>query len=325
MIDTRNPRTIGPLAAVTVTSGTPDRMRRLMQGALALTPHRERITGAAARDLAAHWDVESADVIDVTVFTRPEVDDSVMLRVLHATDALPVARPELDCRYTGVLGIGFAVTGSKERNAIVEQYGFGSRAGITTMAVPRGDGTMYDVSETHWIAPDEFLVLGIDRADMPPIGPVDSALGMGGPNYSSVIVGDAARTGAFLDQVLGLELRREFTFTPDGPQGGMRLPTGTRVHFQQWFAPGTTSGYLVVMQLLEHGLPPPQPLGLRSRGIGLWSFQAADVDAVVARAKGFGGSVLRAPTTLSLPGVGASRAAVIATPDGLPIEVFSQS
>lgn len=313
----------GPLAAVTMASGAPDRMRRLLQGALNLTPRFERVEGAAARALAEHWGVAPSDSIDLTLYTRPEVDDAVTLRVLHVAEATAVARPRLDCRYVGALGVGFAIRGLRARHAIVEQSGFGSTAGVTFMPFPRADGTTYEVGESHWIGPDEFMVLGVDRSDMPPIGSIDAALGMGGPNYSSALVSDAGRTGAFLDEVLGLELRREFTFEADGPDGGMGLPAGTRVHFQQWFAPKARSGYLVIMQLLEHGLPPPQPLGLRSRGIGLWSFKTRDVEAVQQRALHRGATVSRAPASLAVPGSGQVTALMLATPDGFPIEVFS--
>lgn len=317
------PLICGPLSAVTVASSSPERMRRLLQGALNLTPRVERMEGAAAVALANHWGIAPTGELEVTVYTRPEVDEAVMLRVLRVPPTTPVSRPHLDCRYTGALGFGFAITGLRARHAIVEQSGFSATAGVTVMAFPRADGSTYEVGETHWIAPDDFMVLGVDRSDMQPIGPVDTALGIGGPNYSSVLVSDAGRTGAFLDEVLGLELRREFTFEAEGPQGGMGLPAGTRVHFQQWFAPAARSGYLVVMQLLEHAQPPPQPLGLRARGIGMWSFTTPDTDLVLERARRHGAAVRREPARLLLPGSGEVRAMMLASPDGFPIEIFS--
>jgi len=316
------PRVCGPLAAVTVASGAPERMRRLLQGALALTPRQEYFEGEAAAALAAHWGLDSRGPLEVTTYTRPEVSQAVTIRVVSVDAAAPLARPGLDCRRVGALGFGVAVRGLHARHAIVEQYGFGSTAGVTIMAFPRADGSTYDVGETHWVGPDEFMVLGVDRADMQPIGPIDEALGIGGPNYSSAIVSDVAGTGAFLDGVLGLELRREFTFESEGPQGGMRLPAGTRVRFQQWFSPGASSGYLVIMQLLDHALPSPQALGLRSRGIGMWSFRAAEIEAVHARALRHGAKITSGPLRLLSVGQGATTSLMLQTPDGLPIEIL---
>jgi hypothetical protein len=102
----------------------------------------------------------------------------------------------------------------------------------------------------------------------------------------------------------------------------MRLPVGTRVRFQQWFAPGAHTGYLVIMQLERNRRPAPQPPGLRSRGIGLWSFPTARFDEVQARATRRGVCLLREPVELESPGFGQIRTMVLATPDGFPVEVF---
>ena len=128
------PLICGPLSAVTVASSSPERMRRLMQGALNLTPRLERVEGAAAAALAEHWGIAPTGELEVTVYTRPEVDEAVMLRVLRVPPTTPVSRPHLDCRYTGALGFGFAITGLRARHAIVEQSGFSATAGVTVMA-----------------------------------------------------------------------------------------------------------------------------------------------------------------------------------------------
>lgn len=190
------------------------------------------------------------------------------------------------------------------------------------MPFPRADGSTYEIGETHWVAPDEVMVLGVDRAHLQPVGPIDPALDIGGPSYSSALVSDAGAAAAFLDGVLGLELRREFTFESEGPRSGMRLPAGTRVRFQQWFAPGACTGYLVIMQLEQNGRRAPQSLGLQSRGIGLWSFPTARFDEVHARALTRGVRLLRAPAEIESPGFGRVRSMVLATPDDFPVEVF---
>lgn len=105
--------------------------------------------------------------------------------------------------------------------------------------------------------PDDVMVLGVDRAELQPVGPIDAAIDIGGPAYPSTLISDTRRFAAFFGEVLGFELRREFTFQSEGPSGGMRLPAGTDVHFQQGFAPG--------------------------RGIAMWSFPTADLAATVHR------------------------------------------
>lgn len=315
----------GPLVAVTLASSDLLATRRFYQGALGMIADCAVITDEAAVRLRAHWGLGGEGPIETMSFTRPGLAGAIRLRVIHVDPALPVARPRLDCRYDGALGVGFPVRGLAKRHQIVEAMGFGSTAGVTYMPFPRPDGSMYDIGEAHWIAPDDVMVLGVDRADMQPVGPIDSALDLGGPSYSSMLVSDAARAAEFFDGVLGLELRREFTFESDGPSGGMGLPAGTHVRFQQWFSPGSTTGYLVVMQLQQNALRAPGPLGLQRRGVGMWSFGSQRLDEILVRAKRAGESVTRIlsePKELNLPGEGRLRALCLTTPDGYPIEIM---
>jgi catechol 2,3-dioxygenase-like lactoylglutathione lyase family enzyme len=108
----------------------------------------------------------------------------------------------------------------------------------------------------------------------------------------------------------------------DGPQGGMKLAKGIRIRFQQWFAPGSRTGYLVIMQLLSGSLRAPNGLGLKNCGIGLWSFPTSKFEEVEDRVMRHGTTVLSSPIELDLPGAGRRRSMVIATPDGFPVEIF---
>jgi len=314
----------GPLAAITVAGTDPQVIRRFYQGALGLTPTHSILDGVAAAALREHWGVAGTGPLEILVFTRPEVPEALCLRVVIVAPDRPVSRPALDSRFDGALGFGFPVRDLYRRHAIVEALGFEARAGVTVMSFPRADGTTYDIGETHWVAPDEVMVLGVDRAHLQPVGPIDPALDIGGPSYSSALVADAASAGQFFDEVLGLKLRREFTFESEGPNGGMRLPQGTRVHFQQWFAPGSRSGYLVVMQLLQNALRAPVRLAAPARGIAMWSFPTADLEATLQRARSHGTPVLQAAEWIEAPGEAAVRSAVLATPDGFPVEIFQR-
>jgi catechol 2,3-dioxygenase-like lactoylglutathione lyase family enzyme len=311
-----------PLACITIAGSDPLASRRFFEGALDLNSTAVQLTGPAAARLAAHWGMQPAESLEIMLFSRPEIAAASLLRVVTVPASLPASRPVLDCRYDGALGVGFPVRDLQRRHAIVEAYGFAATAGVTKMPFPRADGSTYEIGETHWVAPDEVMVLGVDRAHLQPVGPIDPALDIGGPSYSSALVSDAGAAAAFLDGVLGLELRREFTFESEGPRSGMRLPAGTRVRFQQWFAPGACTGYLVIMQLEQNGRRAPQSLGLQSRGIGLWSFPTARFDEVHARALTRGVRLLRAPAEIESPGFGRVRSMVLATPDDFPVEVF---
>lgn len=310
-----------PLAGITLAAADLELCRRFYGGALDLRVDRVRWSGEAAQQLVRHWGIASHDDLDILLLTRPGLSDAIALRIVRVAADRPPSRPGLDCRFDGPLGLGVPVSGLAQRHAIVEAYGFKANAGITTMTFPRPDGTTYDIGETQWIAPDDLMVPGIDRAHLQPVGSIDAAFGIGGPSYSSALVSDADRHGEFLDGVLGYELRREFTFESEGPQGGMKLAKGIRVRFQQWFAPGSRTGYLVIMQLMSGSLRAPNGLGLKNRGIGLWSFPTFKFDEVQDRIARLAVPVLSTPAELEVPGVGRQRSMVIATPDGFPIEI----
>jgi catechol 2,3-dioxygenase-like lactoylglutathione lyase family enzyme len=316
------------LIAVTIASSDLLATRRFYQGALGMSADCAMLDGSEAEVLRQHWQLDGEGPVELMSFSRPGIADAVRVRVVRVERSVAMARPQLDCRYDGALGVGFPVRGLAQRHQIVEAMGFGSTAGVTYMPFPRPDGSMYDIGESHWIAPDDVMVLGVDRADMQPVGPIDPALDIGGPSYSSMLVSDAERAALFFDGVLGLELRREFTFESDGPDGGMGLPSGTHVKFQQWFSPGAATGYLVVMQLQQNALRAPGPMGLRHRGIGLWSFATQRLDAIVERAERAGASVTRIvspPKEIEFPGEGLRQAMVLTTPDGFPVELLQRA
>ncbi len=313
-----------PLRALTITSGDLQATRRFYQGALGLVPESYTPDEAVADALIEHWNLLPARPLRMLVFRRPGLDDAFDLRVIEVPQTVPVMRPHYVGEYIGALGLGFPSDDLEIRDRIVRALGFDSTAGITRMDFPRADGTTYSVGEVHYRAPDEVLVLGVDRGELTPVSRIDPALGIGGPAYASMIVGDAASARAVFATVLGYELRREMTFESGGPAGGMGLQKGARVVFQQWFSPGSGHGYLVVMELLDARRAPPVPLGPTARGVAMWSFETADLEAAAARAEAAGVRIRSTPRELAVPGLGRVRSLVVATADGFPIEIHAR-
>ncbi|RPH92690.1 MAG: hypothetical protein EHM68_16805 [Lysobacterales bacterium] len=313
-----------PLRSATVVTGDLDATRRFYQGAMGMMPVFSELSGAAAAALAGHWDLPPLETLRIITFSRSDLPGGMTVRALVVPASSPSSRPAYGAAYPGGLGIGFPVAGLGMRETIVEAYGFRSAAGIMAMQFPRADGSLYKVEEAIFEAPDDVLVLGVDRHELRSIGPIDPALGLGGPAYSSMIVGDADAIVPLLEGVLGYERRREFVFESRGPEGGLQVPSGTRFRFQQWFAPGASSGYLVIMDPLEARRPAPAPLGPRSRGLAMWTFEVADLAAAEARAREVGVAILKPAAVLELPGVGAVRSLMLATPDGFPVELVQR-
>ncbi len=226
-------------------------------------------------------------------------------------------RPKHDALAIGGLAMGMPVNGQTAREAFVTRAGFRSAVGVTSMTLPRPGGEPYTVEEIHYQAPDGVLVLGIDRGAMKPVGTIDASHGIGGPAYSSLVVGDLAGAGRFMKSVLGYEMRRDAVFTSAGSKGGLGLPDGTRFAFQQWFAPGTSTGYVILMKMIDRPVEPVSASRAIKRGIVMWSFDVADLTAVEARARASGARIVAQPAR-------GDASLVIAMPDGFLVQLLQR-
>jgi len=311
-----------PLKAVTIMTGNLDQTRRFYQGALGMTPTLLTVRGSKATTLALHWGMAPTESLQMVTFASVGQPDAVAVRAILIAADSPSNRPGYDSAFAGALGMGFAANDLKSSYAVAGALGFKSVVGITSMAFPRADKSTYDISEVHYEAPDDVLVLGVDRGDLRPLGAIDPALGISGLGYSSLIVRDAKDAAPLFGDVLGYEMRRELNFKSGGPKGGMRLPTGAEVRFQQWFAPGSRTGYLVIMDLLDADKPGPNGLTVKNRGIAMWSFEVKNLQQARERARKAKVKVLKEPAMIELPGVGAVRSMMLATADGFSVEVI---
>lgn len=315
-----------PLGVVTVVTSDLAVTRRFYEGAMGMGFRLADLAPAEIAALVEHWGLPGGAAPRIGLFSRPGIEGAASLRVIELPEARETLRPGYDTRPVGPLGIGFPVRGLQDRYAIARALGFAATADVVTMAFPRADGSTYDVGEFHLMAPDDVLVLGVDRGPLTPVGPLDPALDIGGVAYASVLVDDLAAMGGFLEEALGLERRRAISFRSGGPDGGLRgLRAGEEVAFQQWFSPGATTGYLVVMELLDGPKTRVTPLGPPRRGVAMWSFEVRSLEEFLAHWQQWSGTAaVPAIRRLVLPEVGAATAVVVATPDGLPVEVFQR-
>lgn len=313
--------TVSPLATVSVTVADMDQTRKFFQGAMGLVPHDVSVKGDEARQLARHWGLPESDELKVFIFENPYASGSANVRAIEVSANLPTGRPKLSSRYIGPLGFGLPMTEIVQREAVVSIMGFKNTAGISSMNFARADGSTYPIEEIHFVAPDDVMVLGVDRGEQAQIGEVDPVLDMGGVAYSSFLVEDLERSGSFLRDVLGFELRRKTTFRSAGTGGMLDMRAGEEVAFNQWFSSGARSGYLVEMKLLDGNRIPSAAKGFSTRGIAAYSFTTSDIELIAQRWKVYGGAQ-RPIYTGSIPGFGPVRAMMIETPDRILVEIL---
>ena len=309
-----------PLAAVTVLTHDLSASKAFYEGALAMTASAISLSPEETEGLKQHWALNDLDTIEGFIFSSPGAPGSGIVRVLKAPPGMPSGRPELSSRYSGPLGFGFPDTDMPTRLSEVEGRGFASTVGIKRMNFPRADGSEYTVSEVHFIAPDDTLVLGVDRGGYNQIGPIDANTGIGGVAYSSFMVDSIEDSSRFFREVLGYELRREMAFKSSG-QGMPDTRKGESIAFLQWFAPGATTGYLVMMELLDGGKKAYEPPGMASSGLSMWSFTTDSLDLIRSQWQAYSG---HAGTVFEgrLPPFGEVRAITITSPSGIAIEVI---
>lgn len=300
---------MGPLAEITIVVEDMAEADRFFGNALGF--EREDLTPDALAPLGL-----ASDRVDaVVVFSRPDSPETASVRVVDAKGERPSSRPGVESRFAGPLGAGFAGADIPGALEAVQTAGFESTAGVQTMDFPRADGSTYQIREVHFLAPADMLVLGVNRDESAQVGPLDPASGLSGIAYSSYLTADLPAMERFLGDVLGLEKRRDITFNSSGPGGGMvGLVKGEEVAFQQWFSPGSRSGYLVTMTRLDEGQEPaPVAPDLDSEGLSLWTFETDDLAAVRARAKRAGALFREYPGGL-----------LLTTPDRFLVEVRSK-
>ncbi len=304
---------VGPLSAISIRTSDANAYRRFLQGGLGMSPG-PLVTSGLARRYGLN-----DDTMAMRTYLGPNpTQSSIAIRVIEGASLdTPVLRPGHDALLPGAMSIGFPVKGIEARAKILAAYDFPAVSGVTDITLPRADGTTYKVFESHHRAPDGVLCLCIDRAELKPVGPIDTAsLDIGGPAYSGMIVTDAVAMERLLTGVFGWQKRRDVVLSSSGPNGGLGLPAGQRFIFQQYFAPGTETGYLVIMQHLMNQRPVPTRLGLSQRGLGMLSFTTRRLRDVMTRA------TAQNITILARPGRSEARSVILATPDGVPMEVI---
>jgi catechol 2,3-dioxygenase-like lactoylglutathione lyase family enzyme len=303
-----DPVAASPLRRVTVITDSLPTARRFYVEGLGM-----RVLQSSALSRAEARRMKVPTVAQTVTLARTEIADAATVRLVTVPRGRPMLRPTHNALALGGLAMGMPVAGQAQREAILTAAGFRSAVGVTSMTLPRGDGSKYTVEEIHYQGPDGVLVLGIDRGTMTPVGPVDAASGIGGPAYASLVVEDLPRTEAFLKTVLRYEKRRDAVFSSSGLKGGLGLAEGQRFAFQQWYAPGATTGYLVIMKMLDRPEVSRAMPGFTTRGIAIWTFEAVDLDDVAARAESVGMRIFARPEN-------GAPSLIVVMPDGFLVE-----
>ncbi|MFC7290303.1 VOC family protein [Hirschia litorea] len=320
-----------PLQTVTLSTTDFEGTKRFYVDGMGMTLNGPFEVSAETKALQrALWAVP--DDVDWTEYslTRPsgKVQDrgAMSIRVLVLNKETPHVHASWDSRSYGGFSMGFPNMDNVKLDAKIRALGFTARNEHEIYEVPRLDGSMYEIQETIFDAPDYVHGVGITRVDMDALGAIDAETGLGGPGYSAQVVDDSVPVLAFYTDVLGLEIRRDSIFKSAGQDGAMSLPNGSEFRFAILAAKGYgPGGHMLFVDFknvdgIEGNAPPRVP----NRGIGMWSFPVKSLDTVMANAKTAGTNIVHEPALIDDPIHGKIRVATFLAPNEFLVEAFEK-
>jgi catechol 2,3-dioxygenase-like lactoylglutathione lyase family enzyme len=314
------PTLCGPLSIVTMMTNDAESASRFLEGALRLRCARdERPVGAAAAISRDLWQLPDTAEWRELWFESMHPGSLVMVRVIVMPGG-ELIRPGMESRLNGGLSVGFPVRSLEQTLEQFTGLGIESTAGIVPLTITRPDGSSYVSGEILFRGPEQIYLLVVGRpADMAPVGPIDPVTGIGGPAYSAIVVADATREIAFYRDVLGWEARQDIVLTTSGPAGGLGLEAGTQFRFVQLFAPGATTAYVCLLDMLAVSRPNPVVPRLPNRGLVMWSFRTDVFDEVAERAREWQTRTGSPPPRVA--GTRGQRRLTVISPAGVMVEV----
>lgn len=314
----------GPIACITLITRSPEQIQSFYSGVMQMAAMEQVSPPIAHEQQRRLWGLPDEFQWTESVYHRPGLPDVPLLRVLASPQAAEPVRPGLASLLEGGLSVGFAM---RDLESVVRQgaeRGFETTAGVGALDMQRADGSAYQALECHFHAPDDVYALGVSRpADLAPVGPIEADRDVGGPSYAGQVMNHREATLRFYTEVLGYEVRRSTSVSGPVVEKGLGLPPGTAMDFLQLFAPGSTSGYFIVLDFGDAGkantaVAPPHS------GVVLWTFPVTSVAEVAAGAEATGCAVIDGPVAAETPYFGPHQVLTVRTANGFVVECIEQ-
>ena len=314
----------GPIACVTLITRSPEQVRSFYGGVLQMAEMEPATPPENPKQQRRLWDLPDEFQWTESIYHRPGLPEVPLLRVLASPQAGDPVRPGLASLLEGGLSVGFAM---RDLESVVRhgaEKGFETTAGVGALDMQRADGSAYQALECHFHAPDDVYALGVSRpADLAPVGPIEADRDVGGPSYTGQVMNHREATLRFYTKVLGYEIRRSMSVSGPVAEKGLGLPPGTAMDFLQLFAPGSTSGYFIVLDFAEAGqantaVAPPHS------GVVMWTFPVQSVAEVAAGAGAAGCVVIEGPVATETPYFGPHQAITVRTANGFVVECIER-
>lgn len=270
------------------------------------------------------WAIPETIDWDTYRLHRPEVPGLIQIRLMVLKTKTPSIHRSYSSREEGPFSLGFPNGDQYQLDKELKERGFDTMAPIQVGTIELPTGKSYRYIETIYKAPDFLHAVGIERMDgMPPLSPIDENTKKGGPGYSAMVVPESDKMLAFLIDVLDLELRADRTWEAS-PDGALGIPAGVPFRFALVYAKGTAKNHLLFLDYKDGifesiDVAPKIP----NRGLGMWTFETTDIQAIYKRAIKNGVEVISSPFEYHDPILGEKQVMTMLAPNGFLIEIFS--
>jgi catechol 2,3-dioxygenase-like lactoylglutathione lyase family enzyme len=290
-----NDALVSPLKRIVISSNNLAESKLFYVDGMGLSIEGPMSLSTAQRRFYQHaWQLKQGEQWQLYRLYRAGVSDTIVeIDLVVFREAKPASQVSWNALQLGPLSIGFPNMDQAKLDEKLRKLGFGALNALESYAIPKPDGTSYGIKETIFTAPDFVRAVGVERGNgMPQLGATDST-GMGGPAYAAMVVEDSDRLIAFFKDVLGYELRSDRQWKSAGSKGALNVPDGTEFRFAILYAPAAASGHVLVIDYQNvQAQKPAHPARVGHRGIGMYSFESADLDSLYLRAKTFGAKIL---------------------------------
>jgi catechol 2,3-dioxygenase-like lactoylglutathione lyase family enzyme len=276
------------------------------------------MTGAQTAAQRRLWQMPANLHWQIYRLTRPSLPSAIRVLVIVPDRDTPVIRSSFEREQTGPYALGFATRDVRAVDARVTALGLKrTLPAVNEYPLQLRDGTPYPVTEASYEIGDfNRLVLMGRGGGLNQIGATEATSGLGGPSYSSLIVEDASAMEKFFTEVLDLERRSSREWTNFQP----------RFRYVTLHARGARTGNLGLVEYAPRDRKPGTGVAPRppNRGLAAWSFEVADLNKVLSRAKAQDLRPLTPPVKLMDPRFGLVRMTTLLAPNGLLIELYQR-
>lgn len=274
---------------------------------------------------ALFWNIPAQIDFDLYHCYRPTVPSLIQLRIIHLKTETPQIHNSYSSYELGSFSLGFPTSDAKGMDKRMQEFDVKAMAPMQLGDIVRANGDKGQYLETIYQGPDYLHCVGIERVNYPQLAPCDPADGFGGPGYSAFVAKDSDAEIAFYTDVLEHYILFDSVWEA-AEDGALGVNPGTPFRFCGIYAKEAKQNHFLLLDFKDGNMV---DTGVQScipnQGLGMYSFQTANINKVMANAKSKGVNVISEIQEASDYILGDGKSCLLETPNGFYIEIFQKN